>query len=67
MVYFLVQELYEVLTGNGKIRMVETVVEAKLMKYKTGLQLVHVQRLTLFGIMALKICTESALREWFVL
>lgn len=67
MVYSLVQELYEAWTGNGKIRMVETVVGEKLMKYKTGLQLVHVQRLTLYGIMALKIYIESVLKEWLVL
>lgn len=53
--------------GNGKIKMVEMVVGEKLMKYKTGLQLVHVQQLMLFGIMVLKICTESVLKEWLVL
>lgn len=67
MVYFLVQELYEAWIGNGKIRMVEMVVGGKLMKYKIGLQLVHVQQLMLFGIMAPKICIESDLKEWLVL
>lgn len=47
--------------------MVEMVVGEKLMKYKIGLQLVHVQQLMLFGIMVLKICTESVLKEWLVL
>lgn len=47
--------------------MVETVVEEKLTRYKTGLRLVHVQQLMLFGITVLKICIESALKEWLVL
>lgn len=47
--------------------MVEMVGEVKLMRYKTGLQLVHVQRLMSFGIMVLKIYTELVLKEWLVL
>ena len=65
-VYFLVQELSEVLIGSGKIKMVEMVEEVKLMKFKIGLLLVHVQQPMLYGIMVPKICIVLVLKEWLV-
>lgn len=47
--------------------MVEMVDGVKLMKCKTGLQLVHALQLMLFGIMVPRICTELVLKAWLVL
>ena len=54
------------LIGSGKIKMVEMVEEVKLMKFKIGLLLVHVQQPMLYGITVPKICIVLVLKEWLV-